>query len=89
MISKKRLTEERRTKQSLDSPQTIEANKKEIYFFLFKIQADRKSLLKVASEMLKELKNPGENDIPSDLIPDMLLLAEYDEDLGKTPFQIA
>ena len=51
--------------------------------------ADRKSLLKVASEMLEELKNPGENDIPSDLIPDMLLLAEYDEDLGKTPFQIA
>ena len=28
LISKKRLTEERRTKQSLDSPQTIEANKK-------------------------------------------------------------
>ena len=67
----------------------LSLKKKKIYFFLFKIQADRKSLLKVASEMLEELKNPGENDIPSDLIPDMLLLAEYDEDLGKTPFQIA
>ena len=37
LISKKRLTEERkkerRTKQSLDSPQTIEANKNEIVFY--------------------------------------------------------
>ena len=38
LISKKRLTEEeerkkeRRTKQSLDSPQTIEANKKDIKY---------------------------------------------------------
>ena len=46
----------------------LSQKKKEIYFFLFKIQADRKSLLKVASEMLEELENPGENDIPGEFI---------------------